>query len=199
MRKYAFLAALESGLSCLPQSDREERLSFYSEMIDDRMEEGLAEEDAVAAIGSVEDVLSQILSETPLTTLVKERVKPKRALRVWEILLLVLGSPIWLSLAIAAFAVVLALYIVLWSLLISLWAVAVVMAGCATCGVAAGGILIYQGNGFAGIAMIGGGLVCTGLSIFLFYGCKAATKGVLLLTKKIALGIKSCFVKKEKA
>ena len=39
----------------------------------------------------------------------------------------------------------------------------------------------------------------SGLSVFMFYGSKAATKGVLLLTIKMALGIKSLFVGKEAA
>ncbi len=43
MNKQAFLTQLRKGLSGLPQEDIEERLAFYSEMIDDRIEEGLSE------------------------------------------------------------------------------------------------------------------------------------------------------------
>ena len=118
MSKQAFLAKLRKGLSGLPQDDIEERLTFYSEMIDDRMEEGLSEEDAVSEIGSVDTIISQIVADTPLSKLIKEKT-PKRRLGVWEIVLLVLGSPIWISLLIAAFAVILSLYISLWALIIS--------------------------------------------------------------------------------
>ena len=45
--------------------------------------------------------------------------------------------------------------------------------------------------------MIGACLVLAGLAILMFLGCLAASKGALLLTKKIALGIKSLFVRKE--
>ena len=123
MSKQDFLAQLRKGLSGLPKDDIEERLTFYSEMIEDQMEEGLSEEVAVSAVGSVEEIVKQVVAETPLTKIAKERMKPKRHLRVGEIVLLVLGSPIWLSLAIAAFAVVLSLYISLWAVIISLWAV----------------------------------------------------------------------------
>lgn len=41
MSKQEFLAELRKALSGLPQGDIEDRLTFYSEMIDDRMEEGL--------------------------------------------------------------------------------------------------------------------------------------------------------------
>lgn len=197
MSKQEFLAELRRGLSGLPQDDIEERLTFYSEMIDDRIEEGLSEEDAVAEFGTVEDVVSQIMSEIPLSKLVKEKVKPKRALRVWEIVLLVLGSPIWLSLLIAAFAVLLAAYAVVWSIIVSLWAIEASLAACSLGGIVSAVVFAFQGNGLTGGAMLGAGIFCTGLSVFLFFGCKEATKGILLLTKKMALGIKSLFIGKK--
>lgn len=100
MDKQEFLSKLRAKLSGLPQKDLEERLSFYSEMIDDRIEEGLSEETAVKELGTVDEVAGQIIADIPLSKLVKERIKPKRALNVWEIVLLAIGSPIWLSLII---------------------------------------------------------------------------------------------------
>ena len=199
MCKQEFLAQLRKGLSGLPRQDMEERLNFYSEMIDDRMEEGLTESEAVSAIGSVSNVITQILAEIPITKLVKAKIKPSRSLMTWEIVLLVLGSPIWLSLLIAAFAVILAVYIVVWSVVISIWAVFVSLAACAFGGVVAAAIMALQGNWLAGIAVFGAGIVCFGLSIVAFYGCKAATRGILWLTKRITLGIKNGFMKKEAA
>lgn len=199
MSKQEFLAQLRKGLSGLPQDDIEERLTFYSEMIDDRMEEGFSEEDAVCEIGNVDEIISQIISDTSFAKLVKEKIRPKRTLRAWEIVLLALGSPIWLSLLFAAFAVVLSVYTVLWAVLISLWAVEASLSISALGGVAAGTVFAFNGNVLVGVAQIGAGIICAGLSIFLFCGCEAATKGILLLTKKIALGIKNCFIKKEEA
>ena len=199
MSKQEFLVQLRKGLSGLPQDDIEERLTFYSEMIDDRMEEGLSEEDAVCEIGDIDELISQIVADIPLTKLVKEKISPKKGLKVWAIVLLILGSPIWLSLLITAFAVILSLYVVLWSVIISLWAVFVSFIGCALGGIATGIGFAFGDNGFAGIAMISAGIVCAGLSVFIFYGCKMSIKGTFLLTKKIALGIKNCFIKKEEA
>lgn len=42
MTKQDFLTRLRKGLSGLPQDDIEERLKFYGEMLEDRMEEGLS-------------------------------------------------------------------------------------------------------------------------------------------------------------
>lgn len=199
MSKQEFLAQLRKGLSGLPQDDIEERLTFYSEMIEDRIEEGLSEEEAVSAVGSVDEIVAQVVADIPLAKIAKERIRPKRRLSSGEIVLLALGSPIWLSLSIAAFAVILSLYISLWAVIISLWAVFGSLLCCAFGGMVAGIVFACNGNVLTGIAMLAAGFVCAGLSIFMFYGCKAATKGILILTKKIAVWIKNCFIKKGEA
>lgn len=197
MTKLEFILMLHERLNGLPEEDIVERLNFYTEIMDDRMEEGLSEEEAVASVGDVDEIAQQILEETPLTKLVLDKIKPKKRLRAWEIILLVLGFPVWGSLLIAAFAVVLSLYAVCWSVMISLWACEVSLGGCALGGVASGIVLAIYGNTPTGIALIGAGIVCAGLFVFGFFTCKTATKGLLLLTKKITLTIKHCFVKKE--
>ena len=199
MNKQEFLFQLRKGLSGLPQEDIEGRLSFYSEMIEDRMEEGLSEEEAVFAAGSVSNIVAQTVADIPLAKIAKERIKTKRHLKAWEIVLLALGSPIWLSLCIAAFAVILSLYVSLWSVVISLWSVFVSLAVSSLGTIIAGVIFVCCGNALSGIAVISIGIVCAGLCIFMFFGCKAATKGILILTKKIAVWIKNCFIKKEEA
>jgi len=199
MSKQEFLAQLRKGLSGLPQDDIEERLIFYSEMIEDRKEEGLSEEEAVSAVGTVDEIVTQVVAETPFAKIAKERIKSKRRLSAGEIVLLALGSPVWLSLGIAAFAVILSLYISLWAVIISLWAVFASFAACSIGGVLACVVFIVDGNGASGLAMLSAGIVCAGLAIFMFYGCKVATKGTLILTKKIAIWTKNCFIKKEVA
>ncbi len=196
MSKQEFLAQLRKGLSGLPQDDIEERLAFYSEMIDDQTEDGVSEEEAVTAIGPVDEIVAQVVAETPLVKIAKERIKSKRRLRTGETILLALGSPIWLSLGIAAFAVILSLYICLWAVITSLWSVFASFAVCSVGGVPACVILAVNGNGVSGFALLCTGIVCAGLAIFMFYGCKAATKGTLILTKKMATWIKNCFIKK---
>ena len=73
MNKEEFLNGLKNGLSGLPENDVSERLEFYSEMIDDRIEEGMTEEEAVGSVGKVEDAVAQAVSETPLTRIIKEK------------------------------------------------------------------------------------------------------------------------------
>ena len=197
MDREAFLAVLRNELSGLPREDIEERLAFYSEMIDDRMEEGLNEEDAVAEMGTVEDIAAQTLEEISLAKIVRESVAPKRALRAWEIVLIVLGFPVWFPLLVAAAAVVLALYLVIWALVVSLWAVDAALWGSAAGCLAAGAAQVIHGDVLPGLAMIGAGLLCAGLAIFLIYACLAASKGAVRLGKAIGRGIKKLFIRKE--
>ena len=197
MKKQDFVAELRRKLAGLPKQDIEERINFYSEMIDDRMEDGISEDDAVSEIGSVDDIASQIIADIPFTKIAKERIKPKRKLKAWEIVLLAVGSPIWLSLGIAVVAIIFSLYVVLWSVIVSLWAVFASLIASAVGCVLTGIAFAIVGNGGAGGVSVSFGIVCAGLAIFCFFGCKAATKGVVVLTKKIAIGIKKCFVRKE--
>lgn len=199
MTKYEFIDALREELSSLPREDVEERLAFYSEMIDDRIEDGLSEADAVREIGTVEKVATEIISSIPLTRIVKNKIKKKQRFRTWEIVLLILGSPIWLSLLIAAFAVAFSLYAVLWSVIVTLWASFGVLLGGGIGLIPIGVILAINSAVPTGIAFIGIGLFAVGLSIFFFFGYKYATLGVVWLTKKIFLGIKKAFVGKENA
>lgn len=197
MTKQAFLDELRKGLGGLPQEDIEERINFYGEIIDDSIEEGLSEEEAVARCGSVEEIVSQTLADIPLTKLVKEKVKPNRSLKAWEIVLIILGFPVWFPLLIAAVSVIFAFYITIWSLIISLWAAELAIAVGALALIAAAVLFTVQGHAPTGLAALGAGLLAAGVSVFLFFGCRAATKGILLLTKKVALGVKSLFIKKE--
>ena len=192
MTKLQFLLTLHERLKALPREESEERLNFYSEMIEDRMEEGLSEEDAVAAVGSVDEIAAQITGELPPKT-------SKRQFKAWEIVLLAVGSPIWFSLLIAAFAVLFSLYVSLWAVMISLWAVFASLAACAVGFIAAGTVFSCNGQLPAGIAMIGAAAICAGLTIFFFFGCKAATSGTVLLTQKTVLWLKNRFTKKEVA
>ena len=66
MTKQEFLASLREGLRGLPPADVEERIAFYDEMIDDRMEEGLTEEEALGELWSVECGVRRPGAEAPV-------------------------------------------------------------------------------------------------------------------------------------
>ena len=168
MNKQDFLCVLRTRLSGLPQEDLERSLEFYREAIDDRIESGLTEEEAVGDLGAVDEIVEQILSETPLPKLIRAKVTPSRSLKGWEIVLLVLGSPVWLPLILAAAALGLAVYAVIWSVLVAAYAVVLAFA-------LSGIVLLINGIGqllFAGL-----GLALIGLSVLLFFAANDLAKG----------------------
>ena len=200
MRKQEFIFELWKKLSDLPKGEVEERLSFYAEMIDDRMEEGLSEEEAVSAIGSPDEIAAQIMGDIPISKIVKEKIKTKRKPSVTEIVLLVIGFPLWFPLLIVVpFSVIFSLYVTPWSVVVSFWAVFASVVGSAVGALIGGIVFIAIGHVPVGIALIGASLICAGLSVFSFFGCKATTKGSVWLTKKSVLWTKNLFIGKEKA
>ncbi len=198
MNKREFLDRLAIKLCGLPEKDLEERIAFYSETIDDRIESGLSEEEAVADLGSIDEIVASILADTPLTKLVKERMKPKRSMTWWEITLIAVGSPIWIVLFVSLFAVVISVYAVLWSLIAALWAIFVSFAVCTPAGIALSVLCFCDGAIALGIATIGISLFLAGAALLLFFASKAATVGTAMLTKNIALWIKRLFIRKKK-
>ena len=115
MTKKDFLAALRRKLRAVPQAELRERLGFYSEIIDDKMEEGLTEGEAVADVGNIDEIAEQILAEVEIPT-----KGGKAPASPWQIVLLIIGSPVWLSILISVYAV-------MWSVVITLWAVEIPM------------------------------------------------------------------------
>lgn len=199
MNKEQFLNELKKGLSGIPREDLDERVNFYSEMIDDRIEEGMSEEEAVSAIGDVNQIVSQIMAETPITTIVKERVnKKKGGISVTTLIIIVLTFPLWLPFAAVIFGLGIALFAVVWSLVVAFYAVTIglIVAGAASIVWVLG--MLLCGN-FAGAGLgIGAGLFCLGLGVLMVYGCVGFTKGAILLTVKGLVGIKKALVGKER-
>lgn len=199
MTKKNFYSELSKKFSALPIDEFEQRWEFYSEIIDDYTEEGLSEEEAVEKLGSVDEIATQILSETPLSTIVKGKIKNKRKMNAWEIVLLVLGFPVWFPILVSLFTIAFSIYMVLWSVIFAFWSVFASFVATAIAVLLAGIVFIPLGLFTQGLLFIACSFVLAGLSVFWFFGCKYATKGLLILTRKILLFIKHCFVKKEEA
>ena len=194
MTRLEFINDLGPRLHGLPQEEVRRVLGYYVESIDDRMEDGMTEEEAIESLGSPEALAERILAEQSLPVpaapeppvTAEPLPKPRRQLTWWMILLIVLGSPIWISLGAAALGVAVGLYAVVVSLLIALWSVAIslILGGVA----AAAGVwfLPVQPDTIAvRIMILGGGLLCAGLGILLLPVCKNVTVWFAGLHSKI--------------
>ena len=116
MTKADFLQLLERALAQLPEEERRANLEYYSELLDDMLEEGMTEAEATAKLGSPSQIAQSILQEVPLGKLVSTRMKPKSGWTPLAIVLAVVGSPVWVPLLLLAAALVLSLFVSIWAL-----------------------------------------------------------------------------------
>lgn len=197
MNKTEFMTELSQRLSGLNNEDIKKSLAYYNEIIEDCKEDGMSEEEAVASLGDIDEIATQIVMDTPITKLVKEKVKGTRTLRTWEIILIVLGSPIWLSLGIAFFAVVFSLYISIWSIVFSLFVTVFALFVSVFAFLIAAVWLLFKAAFVQSAIFFGVALVIAGVTILMYLGTYYTAKGIVILTKNIFKAIKKSFVKKE--
>ena len=180
MNKNEFLKFLRKKLSHLPKKEVEERITFYSEMIDDQIEEGTPEEEIISKINTSSDFQDLIP--------IKENKTEKRRLTTAEIILLAVGSPVWFPILLAIIIVVLS---VIFTIVISFWAAFISLTAVSCAGLLYGIVLSITNNLTTGLAIIGASLVIGGLSILFFYLSKYTTKYSVLLCKKTFSSLKS--------
>ena len=196
MKKEEFLKELRKKLNGLPKADIEDHVSFYSEMIDDRVDDGKTEDEAIREIGDVDDVVKQILAETPLSRIVKERMRPKRSLRAWEVIFLILGFPLWFPL----FLVVLLLFFLALGIIWLLALIMYVVFGSLVFTSIAGFIAFFASmvDGPANLIPLGMALASIGGAIIMFFVAIIFTKIAAKATKGFLRWVKSWFVGKER-
>ena len=194
MKKEQFIEELKNRLKGLPKADLEDRISFYEEAINDRIADGKTEEEAVRDIGTVDEAINEIAKDTPLVKLVKEKVTPKRSLTALEVVLLILGFPLWFPLVLTAFILCLVGYLLIWVFVFVSYVTETALA------VSSIGALIAMfasiGSGAFNLAALGASIMCAGGAILWVFVCIAVTKLTIELSKSIIGGIKKSIMKK---
>lgn len=196
MTKADFLQLLERALSQLSEEERRANLEYYSELLDDMLEEGMTEAEATAKLGSPAAIAESILQEMPLSKLVSTRMKPKSGWTPLAIILAVVGSPIWVPLLLAGVAVVAALFVSIWALAV----VAVVVVLALALAVIAAPVLAVRTAVLTlplGLLLLGGGLVLLGLCVLGGLMAVELCKLLAQLTVLLARKIKGLFIRKE--
>ena len=200
MMKKMFLDRLRNRLSHLPKEEQDERIAFYSEMIDDRIEDGLTEEEAVKTITSIDEITKEVITDIEVVDL-KDNINKKRIQekitkfvkdkkKTSNVLLIVLGFPVWFPLLISLIVILFSLYVVGWAIIVSLWSVVVTLGVSFIGGTILGIIYLFQG---ANAILLGLSIACGGLAIFSFFGIRELTKLYCVFTKKII-----SWIRKEK-
>ena len=199
MNKQEFLSALAQRLSALPEAERDASLAYYSEIIDDALEEGMSQQEAVESLGDIDQIVSQIVADVPLSKLVKKQLKTSKKRKAWEIVLIVLGSPVWLPLLLSAVIVVAAVYICIWAVVISLYAVDLALGASTFAMLVCSVVFFVLRSPVAALWMLAAALILAGLTILFFLLSNLCAKYTAILGKKICIGFKKMIVSKEGA
>lgn len=192
MKKEAFLRALDKRLEGMTAEERARALEFCAESIDDRVEDGMAEEDAVTALGDVEDVARGLLADRPLGAVVRERVRHES--NAGRVVLLICASP----LLVTFFAVGLSVYAALWAAMIAIYAAVASLLIAGAAGALGGVALMFLQGAAPGLCICGAGLVSFALGLLLIDPVKAAGRGLWKLTKAFGRGCKRLIVGKRR-
>lgn len=142
MTRDEFLGRLGELLACLPAEQVEETKAFYAEAIADRMEDGMSEEEAVAAMGTPGEVAEATLDDLPAVPRAIARTRRRSTTLLW--VLTIVGSPVWVPLLAAFAAVALTVYICIWLLALCVWIVAAALGGV---GFGLVGVALFVGAG----------------------------------------------------
>lgn len=180
MTRDEFLGRLGELLACLPAEQIEETKAFYAEAIADRMEDGMSEEEAVAAMGTPGEVAEATLDDLPAVPRAIARTRRRSTALLW--VLTVVGSPVWVPLLIAFVAVALSVYVCIWVLALCVWLVAAALGGMGVVELlfAAGGVAI--GHVPYVLASAGVGLGLIGVALLAGAGAWAASKQIARLS-----------------
>lgn len=189
MTRNQFLEGLRQELRGLSRQEIEQTIHYYSEIIADRMEEGMTEEQAVAKMEPMHVIARRVLSDF------KGNAAPARKLSGFLIVMLILGFPLWFPLLITGAALMVVALTLVWVLVLTLWAVCL---GLFSGGMAAI-ITLFTGSFHSGmpfIGQVGLGMAAMGLSLFLFYAAKGAIPLAMGATVSMVSWIKRAFVRR---
>lgn len=162
MQRVEFIKELSNYLAYEVRPSEVQRLiEYYDEMIMDLIEDGYTEEEAVAKMGDPKALAYEAAG-------IPEEIKVPRRFSPLILLLLILGFPLWGSLAIAAFCVVLSFYIVIWCIPFTF--------ACLGGGLLVGGLiatltspLAIMNVFFIGVTQLGVGMLLFGIGMFFLW------------------------------
>ena len=200
MNKNEYLDSIKSKLQGLPEKDIQSAIEYYEEAIEDRVEDGLTEEQAINAVGTPDEIAEKILLDSSIPKLITAKAKPKRTLKGWEIALIIIGSPLWLTVALCLLVVFLWVIIFIFCMILTVIAVVLALILGALGGVAGGIAQLFNGYGMNALITIGVSMVILGIGLLLSLPLKAAVTGLWNLIAKFIKWTKKKIIgsKKEK-
>ena len=188
MNKTQFCALLENKLKpYLSPKEMYKTLNFFEEMIDDRIDEGLSEEEAVSQLGDINIIVDQILDE--------HNIGKKQTKLVWRFIprelgfiITVLLFPAWITI----FSLIASLFIVILSIIFSIvLSIIAIFIGGILLILKSPFYLIYERNISYFLDTLGFGFVNTGIGLIGIYWLLKIHKK----SRRDGVSIRTIFVK----
>lgn len=184
MTKEHFLLSLEKELKQQQIENLTTYINYYDEIINDYMEDGYTELEALNKLDSIDQIVQTIKDENGLTE--QSAVKRNPML----IVLLIVGAPLWGSILIS-------IILLLFSGLIILWCGPFILGALSFSGLLTGIVslagLVFNQQLFYIVTQLGVALIATAVGILLLLGTVYSTKYVGVFSKKIISTLQKIF------
>ena len=191
MTKQEFLSILKQELDCFPRAEQRKTITYYEELIEDRMEDGMTEEEAVEGIGNPRVLAEEIINDN-LELMVQQKLPMSRGMKVGIGILLILGSPLWASLLAAGFLCILSVYIIVWVLPLIGASLVVAFGLSGIYGVISFPFALMDGITI-GIVHLGIGICSIGLTILCTLTTAWLSKKIIMITARFTKWLVRCF------
>lgn len=191
MTKSTFIDTLRGLLESLNEDECNKFISYYEEIIEDYKESGLTEEEVIKKIGSPQSIAKNILSEEDSINI----NIPSFNSKILNIILLILGFPLWGSLLLTVVLLILSAYIIIWCIPFT--------TGVSSIALLTAALFSIVGSPFmmadvltVGIVQLGLGIASVGISILLGFITIYLSKKFIVITKQLTFKVFKSFNKK---
>ena len=191
VNKAKFTKELERNLKILDSEERHRFITYYEEIIEDYIESGLSEEEAIIKIGTPGSIAGEILGGQDAVVV----TKPSSGRKALNIVLLILGFPLWGSLLLALILCILSAYIVIWCVPFTTGAVAISFFAASLIS-AVGSPFVFADVPATGIFQLGFGIASMGVSILTALLTIFLAEKFVKITKIFTLKLRSVFGRK---
>ena len=188
MNKAWFLSEIKMKMEQFPDFELQETLDYYNEIIDDKIESGMSEEEAIFSLGKVDEILKEMIYEMPITSILNSRIKPKPELN--KIQMFFIGLVMLIG-ALPVFIVLFSLYLSIWAVIGALYFTNFVMLLSSLLCIMSFVFHLFMRNWSQSMLSVGLFFLTAGLSILMFYGMNFVSVYLVDISKKYMRWIKS--------
>ncbi len=191
MNKVEFLKELELYLLKMNDSEKNKFITYYDEMISDYIENGMIEDEAVKKIGTPVKIAEEILDDYNSVKL----NLPSTESKILNIIITIIGFPLWGSVLLSVILLVLSVYILFWCVPIITGAGCVGFFASAIIGIVGTPLVMSQSISI-GVIQLGTSVASVGITVLLGIVTIDLSKRFMNITRKFNVKLVELFKRK---